>query len=96
MQQKILIIEDEKEYTGLLKTSLEKGTYKITSAGSAEDGLKKIKELKSDLIILDWKLPGWDGIELCRFIRGKEEIRDIPILMLTAFLPIDFFKAHLI
>lgn len=84
MKQKILIIEDEKAYTGLIKTALEKGAYKITSSASAEDGLKEIKELKPDLIILDWKLPGWDGIELCRFIRGKEEIRDIPILMLTA------------
>lgn len=78
--QKILIIEDEKKISEIVKAYLEKEGFRVTLAGTGEDGLKALKE-NPDLIILDLMLPDMQGEELCTIIR---EGSDVPVIILTA------------
>lgn len=78
--QKILIIEDEKKISEIVKAYLEKEGFKVALAGTGGDGLKALKE-NPDLIILDLMLPDMQGEELCAIIR---EGSDVPVIILTA------------
>lgn len=78
--QKILVIEDEKKISGIVKAYLEKEGFSVTLADTGGDGLKSLKE-SPDLVILDLMLPDIQGEELCRIIR---EGSDVPVIMLTA------------
>lgn len=78
--EKILIIEDEKKISDIVKSYLERDGFNVTVAETGREALKLIKD-KFDLIILDLKLPDIDGEEICSTIRKTS---DIPIIMLTA------------
>ncbi len=80
-KEKILIVEDEPDLVRLLRHSLEKDKFRVTSARDAETGLKLVRKEKPDLILLDVMLPKMDGLEFLRTIRAEV---DIPILLLTA------------
>ena len=80
MAEKILIIEDEKKISDIVKSYLERDGFNVTVAETGREALKLIKD-KFDLIILDLKLPDIDGEEICSTIRKTS---DIPIIMLTA------------
>lgn len=80
----ILIIDDEADIVELISYNLKKEGFSVDSAYDGESALKKIKSSSYDLIILDIMLPGIQGIELCKIIRGTPEISRIPIIMLTA------------
>jgi len=81
MAKSILIIEDEKPISDIVKFNLEKEGYKVLVAYDGEDGVHKTLTLNPDLILLDVMLPKLDGFQVCRKIR---ETSTIPILMLTA------------
>ncbi len=81
MKEKILIIEDDEAIQKLLKRSLAYEGYQVESALEGQGGLTKTREWHPDLVILDWMLPGMDGLEVCRRLRGNGPL---PILMLTA------------
>jgi len=78
--EKILIIEDEKKISDIVKSYLERDGFNVTVAETGKEALKLIKD-RFDLIILDLKLPDIDGEEICSTIRKTS---DIPIIMLTA------------
>ena len=78
--QTILIIEDEKKISGIVKAYLEKEGFRVALAGNGAEGLKLLKEMP-DLVILDLMLPDMRGEELCSIIR---ESSDVPVIMLTA------------
>lgn len=78
--EKILIIEDEKKISDIVKSYLERDGFNVTVVETGREALKLIKD-KFDLIILDLKLPDIDGEEICSTIRKTS---DIPIIMLTA------------
>ena len=80
MAYKILIIDDEKMMTELLSDHLQESGYETMEANSAWEGIALL-ERKPDLIILDINMPGIDGLELCRIIRGHVSC---PILFVTA------------
>lgn len=80
--KQVLIIEDDKEIVDLLEIHLNDLDCKIDKVYQGPDGLNKATENQYDLIILDIMLPGMDGMEICRKIRGQEIYT--PILMLTA------------
>lgn len=80
-QKTILIIEDEKDISRILRDYLTKNKYEAAIAGNGKDGLHMIELLQPDYIILDIMLPDMDGIDLCREIRGKS---NVPILILSA------------
>jgi len=84
MSANILIIEDEKPIITLLEYNLSKEGYKVKSAESGEEGIQSIKNNIPDLIILDWMLPDFSGVEVCRQLKKNKIFKTIPILMLTA------------
>lgn len=84
MNNKILIVEDEKDIRDLIIYALEAKGYETISTDDGEKALKMLKENKPDLVILDWMLPSVSGLEICRNIRRDKNIKNIPIIMLTA------------
>jgi two-component system, OmpR family, alkaline phosphatase synthesis response regulator PhoP len=83
-RETILLVEDEQDIQDLLKFHLERENLSVVSALTGEDALKALQSQKPDLILLDLMLPGIDGLEVCRRLKGQEGTRDIPIIMLTA------------
>ncbi len=79
--KKILIIEDEKSISDIIKFNLVKEGFEIETAYDGQDGLEKALAGKPDLILLDVMLPLLDGFQVCKKVR---ETNSVPILMLTA------------
>ncbi len=80
----ILVVEDEEEIVRLLSFNLEKEGYRVISAGSGLEALNAALEFLPDLVVLDIMLPGMDGFEVCRRLRGSDKTAAIPILFLSA------------
>ncbi|MCJ7593053.1 MAG: response regulator transcription factor [Woeseiaceae bacterium] len=78
---KVLIIDDDKKHSELLKAYFERYGIKLTCAFNAEEGFKKLARTEPDLLLLDVMLPGMSGFDICREVRKKS---NIPIIMLTA------------
>jgi two-component system phosphate regulon response regulator PhoB len=83
-KETILVVEDEEDIRELLKYNLEKEGYQIFGAATGEEALQAVRRRRPDLILLDLMLPGIDGLEVCRRIKGDPQARDLPIIMLTA------------
>ena len=84
MNTKVLVIDDEKHIVELLKFNLETMDYDVYSSYDGFDGFIKAKEINPDLILLDWMLPNISGIELLKKIRSDKDLKNIPVIMLTA------------
>ena len=84
MTAKVLIIEDEKAVREMLCFTLKNNGFEILEAEDSNSALDALKENEINLILLDWMLPGKQGIEISSIIRSSSEIKDIPIIMLTA------------
>lgn len=80
----ILIVEDEAEIARLIQKSLETEGFSCSICRDGLSALRVFQEQQPDLIILDWMLPGLDGLEVCARIRQKPGAKDPYILMLTA------------
>jgi DNA-binding response OmpR family regulator len=81
---RVLVVEDEPLLSEMITKSLKLEGYLVESAGTGEDGLKKVKELNPDLVLLDVLLPKIDGWEVLTRLRDDPKSRDLPIIMLTA------------
>ena len=84
MGANIFIVEDEKPIITLLQYNLEKEGYKVNFSETGEEGIQSIKKNVPDLVILDWMLPDFSGIEVCKQIKKINKLKNIPVLMLTA------------
>ena len=84
MAAKILIIEDEKAVREMLRFTLKNNGFEILEAEDSNSALDILKKNNINLILLDWMLPGTEGIEIARNIRTSGDTKDIPIIMLTA------------
>jgi len=84
MNTKILIIDDEMHIVELLKFNLETANYDVDYSYDGFDGFIKAKEIKPDLILLDWMLPNISGIDVLRKIRSDKDLKNTPVIMLTA------------
>ena len=80
----VLIVEDESALSTLLRYNLEREGYRVFEARDGEEALMVADEAKPDLVVLDWMLPQLSGIEVCRRLRSKGHMRNVPIVMLTA------------
>lgn len=78
---KVLIIEDEKELSSVLKAYLERAGYEVLTSERGDEGLNLWQKNKPDMVLLDLNLPGMDGIDIARKIRQTDET---PIIMVTA------------
>ena len=81
MNERVLIIEDDEAITKIIRRTLTYEGYQVDTAADGEAGLELARNYHPDLIILDWMLPGMDGLEVCNRVRASE---NMPILMLTA------------
>ncbi|RDY25561.1 DNA-binding response regulator [Romboutsia weinsteinii] len=84
MDTKVLVIDDEMHIVELLKFNLEISNYKVDYSYDGFDGFLKAKEVNPDLILLDWMLPNISGIEVLKKIRSDKELKNTPVIMLTA------------
>ncbi|MDH3440536.1 MAG: response regulator transcription factor [Gammaproteobacteria bacterium] len=78
---KVLLIDDDKKHSDLLKNYLKQFGIALECAGDADEGMRKLSRTDPDLLLLDIMLPGRDGFDICREVRKTSEI---PIIMLTA------------
>jgi DNA-binding response OmpR family regulator len=81
---KVLIIEDEKDINDLLALQLSREGYVIDQAYDGQDGLSKSLENKYDVLILDWMLPGINGIDILKQVRENKKSDQLAIIMTTA------------
>jgi DNA-binding response OmpR family regulator len=78
---RILIVEDEASLSGLIRSHLEKEGHVVAQAFDGNEALAAADRARPDIVILDWMLPGLDGLTVCKELRRKHLM---PILMLTA------------
>ncbi len=81
--KKIMVADDEPEIIDIIKKMLS-GKYEVIGVYNGEEALKKAKEVKPDLILLDILMPKMDGWETLRRLKQDEELKNIPVSMLTA------------
>ena len=79
--KKILVVDDEKPISDIVKFNLAKEGYEVFSAYDGEEALQKVEEIHPDLILLDLMLPKIDGLEVAKEVRKNY---DMPIIMVTA------------
>jgi two-component system phosphate regulon response regulator PhoB len=82
--KRLLIVEDDRSITELLKFHFAREGFTVTSTGNGEEALILIQEVKPDLVILDWMIEETSGLEVCRRLRRRPETATLPIIMLTA------------
>src|SRR6266446_3391556 len=88
-QSKILIVDDEPFNVDLLEQELEELGYETISAANGQEALARVAAEAPDLILLDVMMPIMDGFTVCRILKGNEETRFIPIVIMTALDGID-------
>jgi len=84
MKKHILVVDDEIGALTLIGIMLERGGFGVLKAKDAKSALGVLDQNTPDMIILDVMMPGMDGIELCRVIRGRQDTGITPILILSA------------
>ncbi|HUH94252.1 MAG TPA: response regulator [Casimicrobiaceae bacterium] len=80
----ILIVEDNERNLKLVRDVLRVKGFDTIEAGTAEDGIELAGQRKPDLILMDIQLPGMNGIDALKVLRGKPETATIPVVAVTA------------
>lgn len=81
--KRILFVDDEESIRLLYQEEFEEGGYEVILASNGEEALARFAETRPDLLVIDIKMPGMDGIELLKRIR--EQSKDIPVILCTAY-----------
>jgi len=82
---KILTVDDMATMRRIIKSILNQlGYHNVDEAENGKDALSKLKQNKYDLVLLDWNMPEMDGITLLKEIRNDPQLKDIPVIMVTA------------
>jgi len=84
-EPRILLIDDDVDFVEATKTILETKSYQVSVAYNGDEGLKKAREEKPDLILLDVIMPVKDGFSVAEHLKKDTQLSKIPIIMLTAF-----------
>jgi two-component system, OmpR family, phosphate regulon response regulator PhoB len=80
----VLVVEDEEAIREMLVLALEQAGLTVVAVASAEQALQTLAETMTDLLVLDWMLPGVSGIELARRLKNDAGYKELPIILLTA------------
>jgi phosphate regulon transcriptional regulator PhoB len=80
---RILVVEDEQDVAELLRYHFTKEGYDVVVAGNGTDAVKRARDVRPELILLDIMVPQLNGWEVCRRLKAEEETRAIPIIMVT-------------
>ncbi len=81
---RVLLIEDEEDIASLIKLQAELAGYKIHVEYDGLNGYVAVEKEKPDLVILDIMLPGLNGLDVCRKIKTNPDLKDIPVIMISA------------
>ncbi|GAB6169979.1 response regulator transcription factor [Clostridium carnis] len=81
---KILVVDDEEHIVELISYNLESSGYNVIKANNGVNAFQLAREEKPNLILLDLMLPGMDGFDVCKAVRGDSDIKNTPVIMLTA------------
>jgi len=82
---RILLVDDDPDFVEATKVVLESKPYKVITALSGGEGLKKAREEKPDLVLLDIIMPGVDGFQVCQQLKKDPQLAQIPVIMITSF-----------
>ncbi len=83
-KKRILLIEDEEDIAALIKLQAEISGYKLHVEVDGINGYRAIEREKPDLVILDIMLPGENGLDVCRKMKNNSELKNIPVVILSA------------
>ncbi|MEK7349067.1 MAG: response regulator [Candidatus Eisenbacteria bacterium] len=81
---RVLVVDDEPDLIRILEFGLRAAGYQVEIAADGQEGLKKAREIRPDIILLDLMLPKLDGYKVCRLLKFDERYRHIPIIILSA------------
>ena len=81
---RVLIVDDEPDLIHILEFGLKAAGYQVDVAADGQEGLKKARDTRPDIILLDLMLPKLDGYKVCRLLKFDERYRQIPIIILSA------------
>jgi two-component system, OmpR family, alkaline phosphatase synthesis response regulator PhoP len=81
---RVLVVDDEPDLVRVLEFGLRASGYIVESASDGQEGLKKAREIKPDVILLDLMLPKLDGYKVCRLLKFDDRFKHIPIIILSA------------
>lgn len=81
---KVLVIDDEPFILMMIEDKLKKAGLRVIALRESKGAIPVIKKELPDLIILDWMMPELNGIDLCKMLKADDELKDIPVFLLTA------------
>ena len=81
---RVLVVDDEADLVRILQFGLEAIGYQVETASDGQEALKKARETKPDIILLDLMLPKLDGYKVCRLLKFDERYKNIPVIILSA------------
>ena len=81
---KVLIVDDDPDVRTLMNVLMKGQGYDVATAFNKEDALSKLEDFQPSVILLDVLLSGSDGRELCRELKGNEEMKNVPVIMVSA------------
>jgi two-component system phosphate regulon response regulator PhoB len=84
MSPTILVVEDEPDIAELIRLNLAQAGFTVSTCKNGDDALARLRQEPPDLVILDLMLPDRSGTDICREIRADSELRETPVIMLTA------------
>ncbi len=85
MAEKILVVDDDQHISDLLESFLKNEGYEVVLATDGNEALDLVETENPQVIILDIKLPGLNGIEVCKRLKEKEKTRSIPVIVITGY-----------
>ena len=85
MAEKIMVVDDEKEIRELLSIYLTEDGYDVIAAASGEEAIDLAQSERPQVILIDVKMPGIDGVETCKRLKAAERTKSIPVIMVTAY-----------
>jgi two-component system, OmpR family, phosphate regulon response regulator PhoB len=84
MKARILVVDDEPDISALVAYHLARESYRVQTAADGAEAMRAVESDVPDLIVLDLMLPGMSGMEVLREMRNRPEMREVPIILLTA------------
>jgi len=83
-QKRILVVEDDRDISELIRYNLEREGYQVSAVFNGGQALEYAAKIGPDLILLDLMLPETDGLDICRQLKADDDLKGIPVVMLTA------------